>query len=92
MDYRIKLCTYRATYVQSPWKSGNETKGREKTLLPNPVAWATAGICMAPYSINIQKPLLHFPESEETVKASCYIQLHYLSSPLHSVACLVGCW
>lgn len=81
----LNCATCRAAYVQSFWESRNETRGWENTRLPDPSARATAGICTAPYSINIQKPLLHFPKSNETVKASCYVWLQCLSSPLCSV-------
>lgn len=81
----LNRATCRAAYVQSFWESRNGTGGSENTRLPDPSARATAGICTAPYPINIQKPLLHFPKSKETVKASCCVWLHCLSSPLCSV-------
>lgn len=86
----LNCATCRAAYVQSFWESRSGTRGWENTRLPDPSAWATAGICTAPYSINIQKPLLHFPKSKETVKASCYVWLHCLSPPYAALGCLVG--
>lgn len=82
----LNCATCRATYVQSFWKSRNETEGWEKTLLPDPIAQATAGICTAPYSINIQKPLLHFPKSKDDSKSKL---LHL--TPLF-VLPLTQCW
>jgi len=85
----LNCMTYKATNAWSFWKSSHDTEGWENTLLPDTIARATAGICTAPYSINIRKPLLHFPKSKEIVKASCCIKPRYSSSRVHSVG-LVG--